>query len=85
LFQPVSAESGGESWTPIHGVFTGGAAFYLAVETGSLTLVLDGAEYQLEAGDSIYHDGDCEHGYRNDAGTPCTYYIAMDVGSRQRR
>jgi hypothetical protein len=31
------------------------------------------------AGDSIYHDGDCEHGYRNDAGTPCTYYIAMDV------
>ena len=26
LFQPLSTESGGESWTPIHGVFTGGAA-----------------------------------------------------------
>ena len=26
LFQSLSTESGGESWTPIHGVFTGGAA-----------------------------------------------------------
>ena len=56
-----------------------GSREYLAVETGTLTLTLDGVEYRLDAGDSIYHDGDCEHGYRNDATTPCTYYLAMDV------
>ena len=56
-----------------------GSREYLAVETGTLTLTLDGTEYRLDAGDSIYHDGDCEHGYRNDANTPCIYYLAMDV------
>jgi transcriptional regulator with XRE-family HTH domain len=57
-----------------------GSREYLAVENGTLTLVLDGTEYRLAAGDSIYHEGDCEHGYRNDTDAPCTYYIAMDVG-----
>jgi len=56
-----------------------GSREYLAVETGTLTLTLDSIEYRLDAGDSIYHDGDCEHGYRNDTGAPCIYYIAMDV------
>jgi XRE family transcriptional regulator, regulator of sulfur utilization len=59
-----------------------GSREYLAVEAGALTLVLDGTEYLLHAGDSIYHDGDCEHGYRNDADTPCTYYLAMDVAGK---
>jgi len=58
-----------------------GSREYLAVETGTLTLSVAGTEYVLKAGDSIYHDGDCAHGYRNDAKTPCTYYIAMDVGA----
>lgn len=56
-----------------------GSREYLAVESGTLTLTLDDSEYRLDAGDSIYHDGNCEHGYRNDANTPCIYYIAMDV------
>jgi XRE family transcriptional regulator, regulator of sulfur utilization len=62
-----------------------GSREYLAVETGMLTLILDGTEYQLHPGDSIYHDGDCEHGYRNDADTPCTYYLAMDVTAGSSR
>ncbi len=56
-----------------------GSREYLAVETGTLTLTLAGTEYVLRAGDSLYHDGDCAHGYRNDGKTPCSYYIAMDV------
>src|SRR5215472_18040443 len=56
-----------------------GSREYLAVETGTLTLTLDGTEYRLCAGDSIYHDGDCQHGYRNDGDTSCIYYLAMDV------
>ena len=31
-----------------------GSREYLAVETGTLTLVLDGAEYELAAGDNVY-------------------------------
>lgn len=56
-----------------------GSREYLAVEAGTLTLTVAGTEYVLKAGDSIYHDGDCEHGYRNDGDVPCIYYIAMDV------
>jgi XRE family transcriptional regulator, regulator of sulfur utilization len=62
-----------------------GSREYLAVETGTLTLTLDGTEYRLHAGDSIYHDGDCEHGYHNEADTPCIYYIAMDVAGGAAR
>src|SRR5215468_7539956 len=46
-----------------------GSREYLAVERGTLTLTLAGSDYVLRAGDSIYHDGDLEHGYRNDGKT----------------
>jgi XRE family transcriptional regulator, regulator of sulfur utilization len=59
-----------------------GSREYLAVERGTLTLTLAGTEYVLRAGDSIYHNGDLEHGYRNDGRTPCTYYLAMDVAGK---
>jgi len=39
-------------------------------------------EYVLRAGDSLYHDGNLEHGYRNDGRTPCTYYLAMEVAGK---
>jgi quercetin dioxygenase-like cupin family protein len=58
-----------------------GSREYLAVESGTLTLTVAGSDYVLRAGDSIYHDGDCLHGYRNDGDTPCTYYLAMDVAN----
>lgn len=58
-----------------------GSREYLAVESGALTLTVAGREYVLRAGDSIYHDGDCPHGYRNDGNTDCTYYLAMHLGS----
>jgi transcriptional regulator with XRE-family HTH domain len=56
-----------------------GSREYLAVETGTLTLTVAGTDYVLRAGDCIYHDGDCLHGYRNDGDTACVYYLAMDV------
>ena len=52
---------------------------YVAVEKGTLLLTLDGKPYTLKAGDSIYYDGDCLHGYRNPSRVPCVYYLAMDV------
>jgi transcriptional regulator with XRE-family HTH domain len=56
-----------------------GSREYVAVERGALRLTLDGNAYLLRAGDSIYYDGDCDHGFSNPGRTPCVYYLAMDV------
>ena len=56
-----------------------GSREYVAVEKGTLLLTLDGEAHTLKAGDSIYYDGDCVHGYRNPNRVPCVYYLAMDV------
>jgi XRE family transcriptional regulator, regulator of sulfur utilization len=56
-----------------------GAREYIAVEQGTLLLTLDGTAYTLEAGDSIYYDGDCVHAFANPGETDLVYYLAMDV------
>jgi transcriptional regulator with XRE-family HTH domain len=56
-----------------------GSREYVAVEKGSLLLTLDGTQHRLDAGDSIYYDGECEHGFANPGRRPCVYYLAMDV------
>ena len=58
-----------------------GSREYVAVERGTLRLTLDGAVHDLRAGDSIYYDGDCAHGFANRGRTPCVYYLAMDVAA----
>jgi len=56
-----------------------GSREYIAVERGTLRLTLDGTPYTLEAGDSIYYDGDCVHAFANPGETDLVYYLAMDV------
>lgn len=56
-----------------------GSREYVAVEKGTLLFTLDGEPHTLKAGDSIYFDGDCMHGFRNPGRVPCVYYLAMDV------
>lgn len=56
-----------------------GSREYVAVELGTLDLTLDGTLYKLKAGDSIYYDGDCLHGFVNSQRAACVYYLAMDV------
>jgi XRE family transcriptional regulator, regulator of sulfur utilization len=56
-----------------------GSREYVAVEKGTLLLTLDGDPHTLNAGDSIYYDGDCMHGFANLGRLPCVYYLAMDV------
>jgi transcriptional regulator with XRE-family HTH domain len=60
-----------------------GSREYVAVESGRLTLTLDGVPYLLNAGDSVYYDGDCSHAFANPGDTPCVYYLAMDVGGNR--
>lgn len=56
-----------------------GSREYVAVEKGTLDLTIDGVLHRLTAGDSIYYDGDCLHGFANSHSTACVYYLAMDV------
>jgi transcriptional regulator with XRE-family HTH domain len=57
-----------------------GSREYLAIESGTLLLTIDGTNYELMAGDSIFYAGDCVHAFRNSSNRPCIYYLAMDVG-----
>lgn len=56
-----------------------GSREYVAVEQGTLLLTIDDRPYTLQAGDSIYYDGDCHHAFANPGRRPCIYYLAMDV------
>lgn len=63
------------TWLP-HGP---GSREYVAVEAGTLLLTVDGEEYELHAGDSIFHDGNCTHSYRNPGRADCVYYLVADL------
>jgi mannose-6-phosphate isomerase-like protein (cupin superfamily) len=56
-----------------------GSREYVAVESGTLLLTIDGRPHTLEAGDSIYYDGDCRQAFANPGRRSCIYYLAMDV------
>jgi XRE family transcriptional regulator, regulator of sulfur utilization len=56
-----------------------GSREYVAIESGTLLLSVDGTPHTLRAGDSIYYAGDCVHSFVNPGKKPCVYYLAMDV------
>jgi transcriptional regulator with XRE-family HTH domain len=56
-----------------------GSREYVAVETGSLTVTLDGSAHELSTGDALYYAGDCVHAFANPGSTECVYYTAMHV------
>lgn len=60
-----------------------GSREYVAVDRGTLRITIDGEPHLLHAGDSIYYDGDCAHGFANPGPEPCVYYLAMDVAGRR--
>ena len=68
-----------------------GSREYVAIESGTLLLTITCTPYRLHAGDSIYYDGDCLHGFANPrSDAPCVYYLAMNVsgdasGTEHRR
>lgn len=54
-----------------------GSREHIAIETGTLTLILDEAVHKLHAGDSISYSGDCNHRFRNEHDQDCVYYLAL--------
>lgn len=71
----IDPEVDAGTWLP-HGE---GSREYVAIETGTLVLTVDGTDYELRAGDSLYHDGNCTHSYRNPGDVECTYYLVLDL------
>lgn len=59
-----------------------GSREYVAVESGELELTVGGVAYLLGAGDSIYYEGDCDHGFRNRLARRCIYYLVMDIAGQ---
>ncbi|MFC5006135.1 helix-turn-helix domain-containing protein [Dactylosporangium cerinum] len=57
-----------------------GSREYVAVESGRLTLTIDGQAAILEAGDSVYFPGNCRHAFANSGDVECAYYLVMDLG-----
>ena len=58
-----------------------GSREYVAVESGRLTLTVDGRASTLESGDSAYFPGDCRHAFANSGDAECVYYLVMDLGT----
>lgn len=66
------------------GSFAGHAAGsreYVAVETGELSVTVDGTEYWLGPGDALYYAGDATHAFSNPGDAVCVYYTAMHVAT----
>jgi transcriptional regulator with XRE-family HTH domain len=57
----------------------GGSREYVAVEAGDLTVSLDGVDYQLSTGDSLYYAADITHAFANTGDAECVYYTAMHI------
>ncbi len=56
-----------------------GSREYIAVETGELTVTVDGVRHRLAAGDALYYAGDAVHEFANPGAAECVYYTAMHV------
>ncbi|MEU8251078.1 XRE family transcriptional regulator [Nonomuraea sp. NPDC048916] len=56
-----------------------GSREYVAVETGRLTVTLDGVSHTLDTGDALYYAGDRTHAFANPGDVECVYYTAMHV------
>jgi transcriptional regulator with XRE-family HTH domain len=57
-----------------------GSREYVAIESGTLRLAIDGEQYILDAGDSVCYPGDRRHAFANPGETGCVYYLAMELG-----
>ena len=60
-----------------------GSREYVAVETGELTVTLDGTDHLLATGDALYYAGDCTHAFANAGEVACVYYTAIERAENQ--
>jgi transcriptional regulator with XRE-family HTH domain len=68
-------------WFP---AYAPGSHEFVAVDSGTLRLGLDGRAIDLNEGDSAYFAADVRHSYANLGTAPCTYHVAAII-MRPRR
>jgi XRE family transcriptional regulator, regulator of sulfur utilization len=60
-----------------------GSREYIAVESGALTVTIDGTPHHLGKGDALYYAGDCTHAFANAGKALCVYYTVMHVAQHE--
>jgi XRE family transcriptional regulator, regulator of sulfur utilization len=60
-----------------------GSREYVAVESGTLTVTLDGSTSTLNSGDAMYYAGDCTHAFANPGDVECVYYTVMHIAGHR--
>ncbi len=65
--------------------YAAGSHEYIVVVEGQLTLTLDDAVYELDAGDSLYFAADVTHHYANRGTVDCRYYVAAIIARPRSR
>ncbi len=73
--------TGGPHDAPIH---SAGSRETVIVQSGGLTLVLDGEPYTLDAGDAITFDADLPHHFENSGRGEATFLAVVTAGLRNQ-
>ncbi len=74
------ATTGGRTDPPMHEPGSRETAVVLA---GTLALIVDGARYELPAGDSVTFDADLPHHFENDGEEPTRFIAVIAAGLRR--
>jgi XRE family transcriptional regulator, regulator of sulfur utilization len=74
------ATTGGPADPPLH---EPGARETAVVLAGGLTLVIDGGEHELEAGDAVTFDADLRHHFENRGTDPAEFIAVVAAGLRR--
>ncbi len=60
-----------------------GVEKHLVVEQGSLRVVIEEAEYLMNAGDALYFEADVTHRFDNAGKSVCSYYLVVSSGAQR--
>jgi XRE family transcriptional regulator, regulator of sulfur utilization len=74
------ATTGGRADPPMH---EPGSRETAVVLVGTLALVVDGARYDLQEGDSVTFDADLPHHFENDGEEPTRFFAVIAAGLRR--
>ena len=75
----AGARTGGAGDTPLHAA---GSRETVLVQSGSLSLMIDGERYELIDGDAITYDADLPHHFDNPGPTETTFTAVVTAGLR---
>jgi mannose-6-phosphate isomerase-like protein (cupin superfamily) len=76
----VGAVTGGPGDPPMH---EPGARETAVVESGEVTLIVDGQEHRLQAGDCVTFDADLPHHFENPGSGDASFYAVVAAGLRR--